>query len=504
MDFLDPKKQRAHMIRLFAGYALIALAILIATLILVYRAYGFGLAKDGQVIQNGLVFLSSRPSDAEVYLDGSRYKNNTNLKLQLESGQYTTQLRREGYRNWQRTITVDGGSLQHFDYPLLVPNKIITANIKSYTAAPNFTTQSPDRRWLLVQQDMSPLNFDIFDLADPKKVNSEANTLILPENLITTPRSGEHSWKLIEWANDNRRLLVQHSFTGGTEYVLINRDNVEESVNLTKSLTLGAGWELTLRDKKYDKYYVLDPAAHTLGTTSLDEKGQIAALLTQVLAYKTYGSDIVLYVTDKGATAADKVVTMLLDDGQSYRLREHGAAPPYLIDIAQYSGDWYTVVGSSGDSKVYVYKNPQRIRKASQTAALVPVRILRVPAPNYVAFSSNTQYIMASNGTSFATYDAEYDKGYSFTASMPLDLPASHATWMDSQRLTYVSGGKLAVVEYDNANPQILMPASSNYLPFFSRDYQTIYSLAPTPSVAGAPSTGMTLTSASLLIPADQ
>jgi hypothetical protein len=61
MDYLDPSKERAQTIRLIIGYILIGVAILIATLILLYQAYGFGINKEGQVIQSGLVFMSSQP-----------------------------------------------------------------------------------------------------------------------------------------------------------------------------------------------------------------------------------------------------------------------------------------------------------------------------------------------------------------------------------------------------------------------------------------------------------
>src|SRR5438128_1981144 len=98
MDFLDPKKQRAHMIRLIVGYVLIGVAILIATLILLYQAYGFGLGKDGEIIQNGLVFVSTQPSGADIYIDGKHKDSRTNTRLQLPEGSYQLELRREGYR----------------------------------------------------------------------------------------------------------------------------------------------------------------------------------------------------------------------------------------------------------------------------------------------------------------------------------------------------------------------------------------------------------------------
>ncbi len=501
MDYLDPSKERAQTIRLLIGYVLVGVAILIATLILLYQAYGFGLSKDGEVIQNGLVFISSQPSNAQIYLDGKLNKSSTNAKLQLPEGQYKTELKRTGYTSWQRIISVPGGSLQHFDYPRLFPTDLKTTNLKPYETSPSLATQSPDRRWLVVQQTSLPTTFDLYDLADAKNVTQNVTTISLPETLLTSVKTGTHSLKLVEWSTDNRHILLQHDYTvngtAASEYIMFDRQDPASSLNLTKTLLLTPTKQLTLHDKKFDQYYVYDTEAHTLGTMTIGAAGTVTPLLEQVIAYKSYGKDMVLYVTDKAAPAG-QVLSMLYDGGTIYKIREHGLTGPYLIDLAQYSNDWYIVVGASGDNKVYIYKNPQSVRKSSNTAVLVPVQIMRMNAPNKLQFSSNTEFVMIENGTSFVDFDAETDKGYRFTSKYPVDPPATAAAWMDGQRLTYVSGGKVVVYDYDNINDRALSVSSPNYTPFFDREYKNLYTLAPVASG------GMILTTTSLLTPADQ
>lgn len=121
MDYLDPKKEARHRIVLFTGYILIAIAIAIATIILLYQAYGFGLGKNGTVIQNGLTFFSSHPNPASIYVDNQLKPVVTNTRLVLPAGIYDIKLARDGYRDWQRKIELDGGSVEHFDYPFLIP-----------------------------------------------------------------------------------------------------------------------------------------------------------------------------------------------------------------------------------------------------------------------------------------------------------------------------------------------------------------------------------------------
>jgi hypothetical protein len=501
MDYLDPSKERAQTIRLIIGYILIGVAILIATLILLYQAYGFGINKEGQVIQSGLVFMSSQPSNAEIYLNGKIYRNSTNTKLQLPAGQYTAELRRSGYSEWQRIITVEGGSVQHFDYPKLFPVSLKTENIRTYAEAPGLATQSPDRHWLLVQETASPLNFDLYDLSDNKNVNKNASLINLPESVLTNPREGAQSIKLAEWSTDNRHVMLLHTYTANnttaSEYIMLDRQDPAASINLTRTLLLSPAKQLQLWDKKPNQFYVYDTESHTLGTTTIEAAGTVSPLLDQVIAFKPYGRNMVLYITDKAAPAG-QVLSMLYDNGTIYKIREHGPTAPFLIDMAQYNGDWFVAAGASADNKVYVYKNPQRLRKSSSTAVLVPVQIMRLTAPNKLQFSTNTEHIMIENAANFVDYDAETDKGYHFTSKYSLDPPAPYASWMDGQRLTYVSGGKVAVFDYDNINGRILSPASPNYLPFFDRDYKNLYTLVP------AANGSLVLTSSSMLTPEDQ
>jgi len=86
MDYLDPKKKHAHKIRIFVGYGLFAVLIALATLLLVYVADGYYIDRStGEVIQNGLVYVSSRPGGAEVYLNGEKQRGVTDERLVIPS-----------------------------------------------------------------------------------------------------------------------------------------------------------------------------------------------------------------------------------------------------------------------------------------------------------------------------------------------------------------------------------------------------------------------------------
>jgi hypothetical protein len=475
MEFLDPKKQQAHLIRLFIGYFLIGVAIILTTIILLYQAYGFGL-KNGVVIQNGLIFMSSTPSGAEIYVNGQRRPETTNVRLRMPAGQYAFELRRDGYRSWKRAINIEGGTVARFDYPFLFPSRLTTTPTKAYETKPNLITQSPDQRWLLVQNAPVFTTFELFDLNAPDKPPVALN---LPSTISTL--SGTHTWKMVEWASDNRHVLLQHTTDRAgqkvSEYILADREAPESSVNLSTVLGLNPT-KLTLRDKKYDKYFIYTAADQKLQTATLGTPAP-QPLLEHVLDYKTYADGVVLYATADGAPAG-KVLVKLREGTQVYTIRQVAVEGPYMLELTKYSGDWYVVAGASSESRTYVYKNPQAALSKQPGSPLVPVQVLKTARPTYVAFSDNARFIVAQAGQQFSMYDAENDRGYSYMAKAPMDAPQEHAEWMDGYRLMYVSGGKTFVFDFDNANRETLAAADSAYKPFFDRDFKVLYTLAPT------------------------
>lgn len=493
MDYLDPKKQFHHRLILLVGYVLVTIAIVIGTLVLLYQAYGFGLGKNGNVIQNGLVFVSSQPNPAQIYLNGHLNSNATNARLLLPAGIYHMKLTRTGYRDWQRTIGVEGGSVVHFDYPILFPTTLTSSKLQAYPTAPSLATQSPDRRWLLVTQPGSDTVFDLYDLKNPKKI--APTTFTLPSGIVSKPSSSD-SWQLEEWADDNQHVLLTHSFDGKSEFILVDRQNPNQSVNLNNTLN-ASPTKITLNNKKFNKYYLYDTATGSLQTATLNTPTP-TPLLSHVLAYQSYGNNTVLYATDSDAPAGKVLVKLVVGD-QTYIMHTFPAGGTYLLNLTQYAGTLYVLAGDNAENKVYIFKDPIGQLHAEPTHAVVPIQVLRITDPDYVSFSNNTQFVMAEHGNQFGVYDIEYKQGYHYTTTPPLDAPQQHATWMDGDRLTYVSGGKVVVFDYDAANQQILTDLSPNYLPFFSSDYRYLYGLSPQTG-----SVQQSLTQTSLLTPADQ
>lgn len=478
MDFLDPTKKRAHTIRLFIGYILMGVALIMATLILVYQSFGYDFdPRTGTVIQNGLIFISARPESAEIYLNGQLHKSRTDTRLVVPAGQYTVRLQRDGYRPWNQTINLEGGSIERLVYPILFPETLKLEDIELYGSQPAFATQSPDRRWLLVQKPGSLESFDVFDLANPLQPPAAVS---IPPAALTSSRESQ-SIKTVEWSTDNRHVLLEHQFGANREFIMFDREAPANTINLNATFNINPD-QVALRDKRFDSYYFLNLGPGTLQLADLRNR-TLSPLLTQVRAFKPYGDNMLLYATTEAAPAG-KVLLKLRENDASYTIREAGLNGPYLMDMARFDGAWYVVVSASDEGRVYVYKNPLDTLKGSNKDPLVPVTVLKIDNPKHVLFSANTRFVMAQNGSKFGVYDSEADRRYFYDIKLPVP-PAQKAQWMDGHRIMLTHDGKSVVFDFNGTNQQTLTAAVLENGIFFDRDYTRLFNVAPSVSVAG-------------------
>ncbi len=495
MDFLDPTKVRRHTQMLFLGYGLIAIAIVATALVLLYQSSGYGVNRKGEVVQNGLVFTASTPSGAELFIDGQDSGAQTNRRLNLVAGQYVLQYRRAGYDTWAHNLSVSGGDVNRLDYAFLFPKRLDSVPVATFAQAPLFVTQSPDNRWLFVMPGDGSRNALVYDL---KNVTKDPLTAALPTDL-TGPTSS--NWKIVEWANDNKHILVSRAVSGANDFVLLDREDPTQSIDLNKTLAQNPS-EIRFHDQKYNQYYLYNATAQTLLTASLGQP-QPQPYLEHVLAYKPYGSNKMLYVTDdiKRTAAADPPLAVKLADGdQTYTIRKLPAGNRYLLEMASYFGNTYIVAGADSENKVLVYKNPVDQINDRTIGLAVPVSVLKVTAPNYVAFSDSARYIMIENGQHFGVYDAQTARTHNYSLADNFDSPAPHATWMDSDRLSFVSNGKLLVFDADQTNRHTLMSNLPPYDAAFTPDYKRVLTWISPASGSG----GVQLQYTWLRIPGDR
>lgn len=476
MDFLDPDKKRNHTRRLYLGYFLVAVAIMLASVVLLFQALGYDLdRRTGKVIQNGLIFFASHPDSATIYLNGEE-KGQTEARLTVPAGQYTAELKRNGYIPWKRSFNLEGSSIERLVYPVLFPEKLKTQDLKVYNGATNFATQSPDRQWILTQK---PGGLTLFEQLDANNPKDPAKEIALPSDIFNSV-AGPHVLKTVEWSTDNRHVLLQHTHKDGSEFIVVDRESPSSSFNVNRLFALNPT-KVSLRDKKYDQFYFYDLQAKTLQRAEVKNK-QVTPVLTDVLSYKSYGPDTLLYATiDKDTPGGSSV--RLLDGDKTYPIRNYTDAGEFLLDITRFDDQWYAVIGATNEGRVSIYRNPMTRSKNTPNGLPQAHTVLIMQDPQQVAFSANARFILTQSGNKFAVYDAETNRRFYYDIN--LEIPKEiKATWMDGHRILVNANNKVYVFDFDGINQHELVTILPDTLPFFDRDYNRLYTLAPATTVA--------------------
>lgn len=469
MDFLDPKKKRAHSIRLFVGYFLVGIAIIISTFILVLATSGYGFdRKTGQVIQNGLVFIDSNPVSARININGED-RGTTDRRYVLEEGDYSITLSRDGYRDWSRDITVSGGSIVRLVYPFLFPAELVRRDVHIITSDLDIASQSPDRKWVVLHTPAAPKNFVLIDTSTKENA---ATLLSIPDEVL--PSQPNQKVEVVEWSTDNVHMLLKVTSDTGVQFVVFNRDSPSESINITT--VLGGGFDkMILRDKRYDKYYAYT-ASGLLQSADLQTK-ILTVVSNHVVDFWPHGDDTILYLRNDATTGL--VDVLMMQDEVEYKIRTLPNGDSYVLDIADYDGDRYVAVGSTADSRAYLYKNPIDKLKHSPEEPPQPFASLKVDSPaRSLTFSTNARFVALQGGSSFALYDFERNRQYRYDSGLVPD-EGGRATWMDGHRLAVINSGALHVFDFDGTNAQELVPADPRFRPFFSGDYKSLFTVSP-------------------------
>ncbi len=488
MDYLDPEKKRSHTRRLFVGYALVAVAIGLGTILMVLLAYGYTFDRTSRsVIQNGLLFVRMGPVNAEVYINGE-LRGTGNQRLVLPADDYTIEIRADGYRSWEKTIQLAGGSVERFQYPLLFPEELSSSTYRTFSSEPNLLTTSPDRRWLLLQESEDIGAFIRYDLR--QQINLPT-FFSIPTGVVST-NVEDSTWELIEWSNDNEHLLLRHAFDGGSEHILFNHQDPATSQNLTSRFSDIPFTDVSLVDKQFDAYHLFNRQTGELILAELDEE-DTELLLQDVLTYRSHGSDRVLYISSAQlptgtATDEDDPVfeARILEDNEVYTLTTLpiGERQDYLLDLARFDGDWYVVAGMSAEKRALVYKNPVEQISRSSSSRVLPVATLRTDdAPKRISFSANARNIKLQSNNQLAVYDLAREQSYQYTFG---DDATERAYWMDGHRLVTSWDNTLSVVDFDGENQQELVACKDNLQPHFDTDYEYMYCIASSEDSFGA------------------
>jgi hypothetical protein len=481
MEFLDPKKKRQHQIQLYIGYALMAVVISLATMIFVYQAEGYDLdRKSGEIVRNGIVFVDSSPQGASIYLNGEKRRETTDSRLVVQEGQYSLKIEKPGYKSWEKSFILGGGSIERYSYPFLFPENPTETTGGQFPAQPLLTTTSPDRNWLIINDGVAAMGFSL-KIYDLSKEQPTATSVMLPASSFIGFNAAARL-SVVEWSTDNRHVLLQYEVAGNRQFIIYDRANPDSIVNINGVFNVQPT-KVNLYDKAVEKVFIYDTTSKDLRIADLVKKTIEPPIAQQVLEYKPHGADIVLFsalLPDNPSLAG----VYIRHDEKTFLLRTvpYSETENYLLDVARFDGHWYYVVSTKSEGKIYIYKDAKAAPNGQTPSYL---SVMRLDNPMFVSFSANTRNIAVQSGGTVAVYDLETNRQYKFTLNGVAVPETYKMEWMDGHRLLTVRDGSAYAIDFDGTNQlTIVGDRVSGDSVYFDRNYKTMLAFRTAPDSA--------------------
>ncbi len=454
MEFLTKKQKQRRTKQLFFGYALLSVLTILLSFILVSTARGYVFfSRDGELRQNGLLFLSSKPGGADVYINGVKEQNTTDSKLSLGDGIYLIELKKQGFNTWSKSVELRGGEVSFVTYPRLTPVSPKTATLDSFVSYVPMLSASRDKRWAIAHQESNFLSWKIYDMnniTDPPQPLSVSEAVF---GVNTTPVSDA---EVLEWASDNVHILIKFVHQDAKRSFLVCSRSDTTCQSLTTIFGVNTNSRFAFWDGRWDQYYYID----ILGVLRRGDL-KTAAIAPEAIVVDKIGQFYPLadarfiYSTSQGNN--DSVVK-LFDGTTVFSIGTFPVQAEKLIFAsAGFNSNEYVAVGGSDLNKTYVYKNPAKPKKIADQK-IAPSILLPISS-TIVEFSHGNRFLLAAQGANAYVYDlTSRDQ---VKSSLLLDGRSPQLLgWIDASRyFTLYQDGSLYVQDFDGLNHRKFLSA---------------------------------------------
>ncbi|MDB5180614.1 MAG: hypothetical protein JWO54_372 [Candidatus Saccharibacteria bacterium] len=472
--FKRPTKKQLLFRRIF--FSVIAtISVLIILTVTILFLLGFRLdSGNGRLAQGALLQFDSTPNNAEVYIDGKNTGVRTAGKQTVAAGIHSVLFKRDKYEDWSRQLDFAAGTLTWLDYARFVPKERspqTVANYKNIVGAKS----SPNNKFMLLQETADQ---PVFQLADLQSADVSLSSLTLPATLYSDPATVGvvHSFTLNEWNNGGRYVLIKHEFNGQLEWLMVDTENVSQSINITRLLSIG------FKDMKF---------AGTNGRTlfgladdNIIRKLDISsatisrALVSNVESFELFDTNTISYVGINPSDNTKRVAGVYRDgDDQPHVLRQVDSLDTVLkIAVGNYFNDNYVAIAEG--AKVTILKGNYQVSGNDDMTNLKQFATMDLVGPvTQLTFSPKSDYILAQAGTSFITYELEHSRSATGNLDATEAAASTPLKWLDIAHVWNQQNGKLVMRDFDNSNIYSISAVTGDFDASISQNGRFFYSI---------------------------
>ncbi|MES2631000.1 MAG: PEGA domain-containing protein [Patescibacteria group bacterium] len=475
--FKRPTKKQ-QLIQRIAFSAIATLSVLIILTVTIFFMLGYRLdSGNGRLEQGALLQFDSTPNNANVWIDGKNSGVRTAGKQTVVAGVHTILYSKDKYEDWSRSLDFAAGTLTWLDYARMVPKERTPEAVARYQTVVG-AKASPDMKFILVQ---TAVDQPVFQLADLRSADVRLSSLTLPSTLYSEAETPNvtHTFALDEWNTGGRYILMKHSFNGQTEWLTVDTENVAQSINITKLLSVGL------------------KSVHFAGTSGrslfgLADDGNIRkldltsatisrALISKAESFEVYDTNTISYVGIDPDNDTQRVAGIFRDgDEQPHVLRQTDSLDTALkITVGRYFSDDYVAIAEG--SEVSILKGSYPTSSNDENVTLKDFATMKLAgAITQLSFSPKSDYVLAESGQDYMTYEIEHLRSASGTSNTSPDTIVTPLRWLDIAHLWNQQNDQLVMRDFDNSNVFTINAVAGNFDVTLSQNGRFFYSIGRT------------------------
>ncbi len=447
-------------------YTLVPLLIIaiVTLLVLMIQGYRFS-ATNNTVYQAGLVQFGTTPNGATVTVDGATLASRTRTRINVSSGQRTIGMARANYVPWQKTVTVEPGSVLWLTYARLVPEMVTTETLNTYASMGSVLAHK-DANLLGVLADPAAPSFTTIAAASGA---SSDTSVSLPQDMYTP--APDQSFAATAWSESARYVMLRQTVGETNTWLVLDRQDETKSVNLstTSKLTVTTAFF----DASDDRYvYIL--AGNALYQYDQSQGVLSDAIATNVIS-ATCANDGTVIIVSRSASG-DTVMSYVSHGQQLSRTLTLESTKPVLSSVlVTYDHRQYVVVLTSGLLSIAQVS----LGSSSDTTPveLNVIRTVAVPTTmKTLVGSPNGRFVLARDTNELRSYDFELDQ----LSTIPMTMGTASLHWLDDYHLLDRVDGKLMMLEFDGGNVVPIVDVDTQFASVLSSDGRYLYCLQKT------------------------
>jgi hypothetical protein len=482
MDF-EAKKRKRLMWRI-VRYFFTLLTIFTVATILIFVLLGYRFDRmDGTIRQGGLVQFLSQPSGASVTVGSAKLVDKTRSKITLIPGDYLVKMELDGYRLWQKNITVEAGRVLWLNSARFVPRDVTTEPIATFSKLSDSTSRPKGKYFTVLTDKTKPVLTRI--AIDTE--NAIQTTVTVPATSFSSSKN--HAFSFLPWTSDDRHILLAHSFKKSREVLFVDVDDITKTIRIPSIGTIQP--KDVISDPRNSSDLIV---RYTDGSVRLVD-GETAnvseAILTNTTSIDTLENSLV-FVRN---SSKSKIETgyLSLNSKKARVVATYTKGKPIHMQIQKYFGVYFMTTAVDKDITI------QKMIDLPPSDSDDPLTTEEVAsytsqtAPYMLQSKSGGRQVMMFESQFVTNYDLELGT----LTSTPIKGASKKSTevynWLDGQHFWSDASGMLRQYEYDGANQTDIVKVAKGFSASYSPNDKYLYSVGKT-------GTGFTLQRSTMIV----